>query len=182
MITLKVTDVILHHCKQQLEKHNFGKRFTANGTAVQQLTGIIGQSVVMSLFNQGLIDGNDGFDNGIDILYNNLKIDVKTMGRTTEVRLNYTNNFLKLQDYLATEIYIFCSYHKTKQEVTICGWIDKQNFIERRKFYPKGSIRKRFDQTSFTTFADLYEIDNNQLNAISSFKDLKMQLDNFNKN
>lgn len=181
MVILKVTDTILQHCKQQLEKFNFGKRYTANGTKAQQLTGIIGQSVVMYLFNKGFIDGNEGFDNGVDMLYNNLKIDVKTMGRTTDVRANYTNNFLKLQDYLETEIYIFCSYHKTKQEVTICGWIDKQNFINKRKFYPKGSIRERSNQTTFTTFADLYEIDNNQLNAISSVEDLKEQLNHFNK-
>ncbi|MEE9407564.1 MAG: hypothetical protein V3V28_05765 [Polaribacter sp.] len=102
MVILKVTDLILQHCKQQLEKFNFGKRYTANGTKAQQLTGIIGQSVVMNLFNKGFINGNEGFDNGIDILYNNLKIDVKTMGRTTDVRANYTNNFLKLQDYLTT--------------------------------------------------------------------------------
>ena len=121
MITIKVADDILHHCKKQLESYNFGKRDTANGTKLQQLTGIIGQSVVMRLFSQGLINGNEGFDNGIDIFYNNLKIDVKTMGRTTDVRSNYTNNFLKLQDYFETELYIFCSYHKIKQELTICG-------------------------------------------------------------
>ena len=181
MIKIKVTDEILHHCKKQLESYNFGKRSTANGTKLQQLTGIIGQSVVMNLFNQGLINGNEGFDNGIDIFYNHLKIDVKTMGRTTRVRSNYTNNFLKLQDYFETELYIFCSYHKIKQELTICGWVDKKDFIKKRRFYPKGSTRKRFDQSTFTTFADLYEIDNQQINAISSIDDLKEQLNIFNK-
>ena len=182
MITLKVSDAILQHCKLQVEKYNFGKRSTANGTKAQQLVGIIGQSVVMNLFNQGFIDGKQGFDNGVDILYNNLKVDIKTMGRTTDVRLSYTNNFLKLQDYFETEIYIFCSYHKTKQELTICGWIDKGKFKERRSFYPKGSVRKRSDQTTFTTFADLYEIDNNQLHPISSVDDLKEQLTRFSIN
>ena len=179
MFTLKVTDSILQHCNQQLENYNFGKRHTANGNKQQQFTGIIGQSVVMHLFNKGLIDGNEGFDNGVDILYNNLKIDVKTMGRTTDVRSNYTNNFLKLQDYFETEIYIFCSYHKVKQELTVCGWIDKESFIKKRKYHPKGSTRKRFDQTTFTTFADLYEIDNYQLNDCNSIADLKAQLNNF---
>lgn len=179
MITIKVTDTILNHCKLQIEQFNFGKRYTANGNKTQQLTGIIGQSVVMKSFNQGLIDGKEGFDNGIDILFNNLKIDVKTMGRTTEVRSNYTNNFLKLQDYLETEIYIFCSYHKLKQELTVCGWIDKENFVKKRRFYPKGSIRKRFDNTTFTTFADLYEIDNNQLYNFSTIEELKKQLNHF---
>ena len=182
MITIKVADEILQHCKKQLENYNFGKRHKANGTKLQQLTGIIGQSVVMHTFNQGFIDGKEGFDNGIDIIYNNLKIDVKTMGRTTDVRSNYTNNFLKLQDYFETEIYIFCSYHKIKQELSICGWIDKESFKNKRRFYPKGSTRKRFDQTTFTTFADLYEIDNHQLNDCNSIESLKLQLRNFKKN
>ncbi|PQJ79637.1 hypothetical protein [Polaribacter porphyrae] len=181
MFTVKVSDAILEHCKNQINAYNFGKRYTANGSKQQQLTGIIGQSVVMHLFNKGLIDGKLGFDNGVDIMYNNLKIDVKTMGRTTNVRSNYTNNFLKLQDYFETEVYIFCSYHKTKQELTICGWIDKERFTKKRRFYPKGSTRKRFDNSTFITFADLYEIDNNQLNNCNSIKDLKEQLNVFKK-
>jgi hypothetical protein len=181
MFTVKVEDKILRHCNKQLESYNFGNRRTANGTKPQQLTGIVGQSVVMNIFNQGFIKGNEGFDKGIDILYNNLKIDVKTMGRTTDVSSNYTNNFLKLQDYFETEIYIFCSYHKTKQEITLCGWIGKEDFVNKRKFYPKGSTRKRFDQSTFTTFADLYEIDNEQLNDIISVDDLKEQLKGFKK-
>ncbi|TXD52649.1 MULTISPECIES: hypothetical protein [unclassified Polaribacter] len=181
MVTIKIHDDILQHCKKQVENYNFGQRFTANGTKQQQLTGIIGQSTVMQIFNQSFINGSEGFDNGIDMLYNNLKIDIKTMGRTTDVRANYTNNFLKLQDYFETEIYIFCSHHKNKQEITICGWIDKEEFIRKRKLYPKGSIRKRFNQTTFKTFADLYEIENHQLNDILSVDDLKEQLNNFKK-
>ena len=176
MINIKVSNEIESHCINQLEKYNFGKRFTANGNKEQQLTGIIGQSVVMNLFNNGLIDGSLGFDEGIDLIYNNKTIDVKTMGRNTDVKLSYTNNFIKLQDYFKTEIYIFCSYNKLKKEVTICGWIDKDNFINKRKYYPKGTIRKRFDGSEFTTFTDLYEIDNKDLNNSNSIEELKQQL------
>jgi|TARA_B110000240_G_scaffold198234_1_gene257536 hypothetical protein len=107
MITIKVTDDILHHCKKPLESYNFGKRDTANETRLQELSVITGQSIVMRGFSQGLINGNEGFDNGVDIFYNNLKFDLKTMGRTTDVLSNYTNNFLRLQDYFETELYIF---------------------------------------------------------------------------
>ena len=101
---------------------------------------------------------------------------MKTMGRTTKVRRNYTNNFLKLQDYFKTDAYIFCSYHKKTQELTICGWISKKAFQQKRQFYPKGSTRTRTDSSTFKTFANLYEIDNVQLNDVSSFEDLKTQL------
>ena len=52
----------------------------------------------------------------------------------------------------------------------------KKEFEQKRRFYPKESIRTRSNGTTFTTFADLYEIDNHQLNDVSSFEDLKSQL------
>ena len=176
MFTVAVEHTLIEHCKTVLAKHNFGKRFTANGTKEQQLTGIIGQSVVMNFFDQGFVDGSSGFDEGVDLVFSNKTIDVKTMGRTTSVKPGYTNNFLKLQDYFKTDIYIFCSYNKKKQVLTVCGWISKDDFIKKRRFYPKGSIRTRFDKTTFTTFADLYEIDNTDLNNVNSVSDLKRQL------
>ena len=100
MIIIKVSDRIIKHCQQQIDKYNFGQRSEANGTKEQQLTGIIGQSVIMEAFNMPLINGADGFDDGIDILYKDNKIDVKTMGRTTDVKPNYVNNFLKVDHTL----------------------------------------------------------------------------------
>ena len=176
MFTITVKPARIEHCKAMVTKHDFGKRFTANGTKEQQLTGLIGQSVVMELFDKGYVDGSSGFDDGVDLVFANKTIDVKTMGRTTSVKSGYTNNFLKLQDYFKTNIYIFCSYHKTKHVLTVCGWISKEEFIKKRRFYPKGSIRTRFDKTTFTTFADLYEIDNKDLNNVNSITDLKKQL------
>ncbi len=176
MFTLKPENHLIEHCKTILETVNFGNRHTANGTAEQQLTGIIGQSIIMEVFGLGYVDGKGGFDNGVDLVINSKKVDVKTMGRTTEVKRSYTNNFLKLQDYFETEIYIFCSYHKLKNEVTVCGWISKADFIAKRTYYPKGSKRTRSDGSSFSTFSDLYEIDNVHLNDVRNFEDLKAQL------
>lgn len=180
MFTIKVSDRLLEHCEQQIEQFNFGIRSCANGSKEQQLTGIIGQSVVTDLFGLGYVDGTSGCDDGVDLVYENLKIDIKTMGRTTDVRRNYTNNFLKLQDYFDTNIYIFCSFHKLKRELTVCGWITKQELAKNRKFFPKGTIRTRTDGTTFSTFSDLFEIDIVDLNDVSSLDDLKMQLQNCN--
>ncbi|TYB78652.1 hypothetical protein [Bizionia myxarmorum] len=176
MFTVKIENSILAHCENVVNNHDFGKRCIANGNKTQQLTGIIGQSVIMSFFNLGLVDGSGGCDNGVDLVINNKTIDVKTMGRTTDVKTNYTNNFLKLQDYFKTDIYIFCSYHKNKQELTVCGWINKADFKISRRYYPKGTIRTRTDKTTFTTFTDLFEIDNCHLNDVSNIDDLKLQL------
>lgn len=176
MFVIKVKEELIDYCKEQISKYNFGKRSLANGTPEQQLTGVIGQSVVMELFGFGKVDGSQGFDEGVDLVFNNKKIDVKTMGRTTTVKPYYTNNFLKLQDYFETDIYIFCSYNKRKKELTVCGWITKEDFILKRRFYKQGSIRTRSDGSTFKTFSDLYELDNIDLNQVNSFEQLKLDL------
>jgi hypothetical protein len=176
MFTVKVDTQVIDYCRILVQNYDFGHRYTANGNKEQQLTGIIGQSVIMNLFHMGYVEGASGFDNGIDLIYENKTIDVKTMGRTTDVKRSYTNNFLKLQDYYKTDIYIFCSYHKINHELTVCGWISKADFILKRRFYPKGSIRIRSDNTKFETFSDLFEIDNSHLNDVKDIIDLKSQL------
>ncbi len=176
MFTIKITNELFEHCQKLVKTHNFGNRYTANGNQEQQLTGIIGQSVIMNAFGLGFVDGKNCFDNGVDLSIEGKKVDVKTMGRTTDAKRNYTNNFLKLQDYFETQVYVFCSYHKVKKEVTVCGWIDKAGFVANRKLFPKGTIRNRYDGTTFTTFADLYEIDSIDLNDAHDFDDLKQQL------
>lgn len=176
MFKVKVSDAIIQHCMRQVEIHNFGQRYTANGTKEQQLTGIIGQSVIMQLFGLPLVDGNSGFDGGVDITYNGITIDVKTMGRTTDVRDYYVHNFVGLQMYLNPDAYIFCSFNKTNNELTVCGWVTKEQFKERSLFFKKGSTRKRSDGTEFKTFSDLYEIPNRELNDIESIEQLKRDI------
>lgn len=176
MFTIDVKPEIIQHCQQQLEVYDFEQRHVANGTKEQQLTGIIGQSVVMDLFGLGYVDGQSGCDGGTDINYNGLKIDVKTMGRTTSVRDYYVNNFLGLQMKFDTDVYIFCSYNKNTNRLTICGWITKSDFLGKASFFPKGSTRRRSDGTTFATFADLYEIANKDLNDADSIDELKKGL------
>ena len=182
MFKVRVKDEILIHCQKQVDTYNFGQRYTANGNKEQQLTGIIGQCVVMEMFGQGYIDGADGFDGGTDISVNGCSIDVKTMGRNSEVRPFYVNNFIALQKNLNTDIFIFCSFHKTKKEITVCGWIPKADFLKKSSFFPKGSIRTRTDGSTFPTFADLYEIRNDMLNDVNSPEMLIQQIEDWCKN
>ncbi len=144
----------------------------------QQLTGIIGQSVIMNMFGLGYIDGSTGFDDGVDINFHGIKVDVKTMGRTTDVRDYYVNNFIGLQINFNTDVYIFCSFNKTNRKLTVCGWIKKDDFLRKSSFYPKGTFRTRSDGTAFKTFADLYEISNKDLNDVDSIEELKSQIKN----
>jgi hypothetical protein len=51
MIDIKVSKEIIEHSQKQIDTHNFGQRFEFNGNKEQQLTGVIGQSVIMFNFN-----------------------------------------------------------------------------------------------------------------------------------
>lgn len=86
MFVVKVKPEIIQHCQNQIQRFNFGQRSVANGNREQQLTGIIGQCVVMEMFGKGYIDGSTGCDDGTDIDVMGYSVDVKTMGRTTDVR------------------------------------------------------------------------------------------------
>ena len=181
MIDIKVTKEIIEHSEKQIDKHNFGQRFEFNGNKEQQLTGVIGQSAIMFNFSLGMVESN-GFDDGFDLIYSGLKIDVKTMGRKTSVKPYFTNNFVALQDKFKPDIYIFCSYNILIQQLTICGWISKQHFNEKRKFYSKGNKRFRSDGSFFITKTDLYEIGMNDINDVIDFDDLKLQLKEYSMN
>ena len=176
MFKLQISKEIKHHCRNQLQNYDFGKRKEANGNMREQLTGILGQCVLMEQFNVGLIDGKDGFDDGLDIEFKGLRIDVKTMGRTCEPKLNYVNNFIGLQMGHNTDLFIFCSLNKKTCEVTVCGWIPKSEFKKRANFYKKGTKRTRTDGTSFFTKADLYEIENSKLFDVNSVEELKKSI------
>lgn len=182
MFDIQVKPEIAKHCVDQIQKYNFGQRRVANGTPARQLTGIIGQSVIMDLFGLGLVDGETGFDGGTDIIYAGINIDVKTMGRTTPVRPFYVNNFIGLQLKLHCDVYIFCSLNKLNNVLTVCGWITKKDFLEKASFFPKGSMRTRSDGSTFRTFADLYEIENGELNDVDSFEQLKEELNSLSLN
>ena len=179
MFIVPVKPEIIQHCKRQLAQYNFGKRGVADGTPDQQLTGIIGQSVVLDLFSLPWVDGSSGFDEGVDMVYQGLSIDVKTMGRTTGVRPYYVNNFIGLQKDYRVDAYIFGSLNKKTNEFTLVGWLPKKELLKRASFFKKGSIRKRSDGSTFETFADLYEIENRKLFGVSSFDDLTKQLDRY---
>lgn len=176
MFKIQIPDEVIDHCKTQARKHNFGMRGIYDGTTSMQIVGLIGQQAMMNIFGTGIIDGRTGPDGGVDIEYHGLKIDVKTMGRTTDPQPGYVNNFMKVQEKYNPDIYIFCSYNALAEELTVCGWVTNQQFKERRKFYPEGYIRTRKDGTSFPSRCDMYEITNRDLNQVNEPLDLLTQI------
>ena len=129
MINVAIKDEIVSHCRDLLKKTNFGKRGVADGDASEQLRGIVGQSVVQDLLGLPLVEDSNGFDGGIDFTYKDKTYDVKTMGRNCEPKPYFVNNLIGMQDRYKVDRYIFCSLNRNSMILTICGWINKNDFI-----------------------------------------------------
>lgn len=98
------------------------------------------------------------------------------MGRTSYPKDNYVNNLVGMQAKYNVDRYIFCSLHKKDKVLTICGWIDKDEFIDKAKFFGTGVERTRFDGTKLITKCDLYELENKYLVQSNTIDEFKKQL------
>lgn len=175
-LKVKIKEDIRKHCWNEVNNHNFGQRKEHNGSKNDQYTGIVAQSIIMDFFGLGYVDGSLGCDGGVDLTYKGKTYDVKAMGRNVDVKDSYVNNFYKVQENYNVDGYIFCSINKKKKELTVCGWIKKEDFIMNKKLYKKGEMRYRDDGSSFPVKGDTYEIGNEHLNFVNSVIDMKMQM------
>jgi hypothetical protein len=150
-----------------VNQHNIGNRFEFNGSKEQQFVGLIGEIMVKRLFGFDHQFKN-GFDGGFDFEYKGLKIDVKTMGRTVDVRDYFVNNFVVHQIKYNCDIYIFCSLNKQKNELTICGYIGKKELLKVATLIKKGTIRTLKDGTTFPLKTSNFEIKNTDLKNIEN--------------
>ena len=176
-LKVKIKPEIISHCKNQIANHNFAKASKDNGNRKQQYIGIVAQSVIMDFFGLGYIDGSLGYDGGVDFTYKGKTYDVKAMTRTVDVKDSYTNNFVKRQENYDVDGYIFCSINTKKKELTVAGWIKKEDLNRIKRLKPKGTICKNgIGAKEFPLRFDMYEIDNKHLNFVNSIIDMKMQM------
>ena len=144
--------------------NNLGMRNDgSDGNQDQQLVGVIGQNMMALALGKPFMRPSTTHDGGVDFEVFGLKLDIKTMGRTVPPQLNYVNNFMASQMKFSVDGYVFASFNKTNNKLSICGWIPKEEFMQRADFYAKGTNRTRDDNTGFFVKADMYEISNSRL-------------------
>ena len=180
MLKLKVRDEQIYYVENLLKIVNFGRRGDGskaynNGNKEEQFVGILGEVVITDLFGyrRPSEENKTEGDGGVDIVINNLKIDVKTMGRNCDVKDYFVHNVHgdQVGSYYKNDIYLFTSLNKQLMELTICGWVTKKEFFDRARFYPCGAIRRNPRKTfEIRSEKGLYEIRNNRLNAFYSKK------------
>jgi len=172
MIQVPIHDDDRRYAVEVLKTTNFGHRSKGfNGNYEKQYTGLIGELTlhrVLGLtkpkYTSGRLDS--------DILINNKKIDIKSMARNVYMQDHYVHNFVAYQKDMPSDILLFISINKKSGVVQICGWLEKEKFLENASFFDQGDKRERDDGTSFVLRAPLYEIEQNKLNKINNVNDL----------
>ena len=164
MITLPIKKEIYDYSKKLVEENNYGRRGKHDGSKKDQLIGILSENMVRQYLGHQLVQpNNEGFDGGWDIIYKGLRADVKSMNREVDTRPYYVNNVYDVQLNHDSEAYIFTSLNTKKKNLSICGWVSKEDFKKRASFYPKGTVRMR-GREPFPLRADNWEIENKDLN------------------
>lgn len=181
--SVNVPQAVIDASKQFVANNNLGMRNdNSNGTKDQQLVGVIGQNMMAQALGRPMMKPSTGHDGGIDFVINGVTIDIKTMGRTRTPKLDYVNNLIASQTRFDVDGYVFASFNKETNKLTICGWIPKVTFLFFAKFNEKGTIRTRKDNTTFELKADTYEIENEDLiYKIYSWHDLIKSISQYDK-
>ena len=172
MIQVPIHDDDRRYAVEVLKTTNFGHRSRGfNGNYEKQYTGLIGELTlhrVLGLtrpkYTSGRLDS--------DILINNKKVDIKSMARNVYMQDHYVHNFVAYQRDMPSDILLFISINKKSGVVQICGWLEKEKFLENASFFDQGDKRERDDGTSFVLRAPLYEIEQNKLNKLNNVRDL----------
>jgi hypothetical protein len=181
--TVLVPPHVVDISEQFVEKNNLGHRpDNSNGTKEQQMVGVIGQNMMATALNEPFMQPSTTHDGGVDFVISGNKIDIKTMGRTVTPTLKYVNNLIASQTKFDVDGYVFASLNTNNSKLTICGWLPKTTFTFFAKFYKKGTIRERTNNTSFELKADTYEIENDDLiHQVYSWTDLFANISKYDK-
>ena len=130
MIQVAIHDDDRRYAVEVLKTTNFGHRSRGfNGNYEKQYTGLIGELTlhrVLGLtrpkYTSGRLDS--------DILINNKKVDIKSMARNVYMQDHYVHNFVAYQKDMPSDILLFISINKKSGVVQICGWLEKEKFLE----------------------------------------------------
>jgi len=172
MITLPIDEQLIIKATTYVDTHKIGRRKKFNGNRTNQVVGITGELMVAELLGATLPETHD-FDGGWDFSFMGKQVDVKTLGRTGDASLEFYSNVIEAQIHLKATHYLFCSLNKKKRELTIVGFISKEDFLKKATFYREGDCLTRVNGDKMKLKASGYFIQNKELIQINSIAELK---------
>lgn len=174
MITVQVPDIVLRQSALVCNYTNFGNRGVDDGTKQQQLHGIIAQNCMALAFGFPFVQRLEQWDGGFDFVIGDQKIDIKNVTRNYTPKPEYEALIVSEQLKYDVQIYMFTSYNQRKNELTVCGWLPKDIFLNRARIYKRGDVVERSDGSTFVCRLHTHQIYLYQLNKVTeSFDALK---------
>jgi hypothetical protein len=179
MFSIPFNDSIISHCDKLGDTYQFGNTHKQNHMATdrQKKIGLRVQGHIMDMAcPNSYLSLIDGYDGGSDIYMYGQKIDVKAMGRKAPMLSHYCHNFNAYQKDIPTNIYLFCCLYEDKKEILICGWCDKDQLLSLSTFHKQGSMLCRSDGHKEPRKYDMYEIEHNKINDLTSWSQFKKDM------
>jgi len=158
LINIELQKRVIEYSRQLVRQINYGQRGHFDGTKAEQFIGIVAENTVREYYGYDLIKPLKIWDGGFGIGWNGFKVGIKTVIRTVQPKPNYICNFYEVQKKHQSDAFIFTSLNTKKKILTICGWIEKENFFKKAQKFKVGSKRFRSDGTHFTSTTNHFEI------------------------
>ena len=192
MLKITATDEQVKYVNELLKKVNFGKRgngsksieYSNNGSKEEQFVGILGELIVTDFFGIKRKERGEGADHGVDMTVGHQRIDVKTMSRKCDMRDYFVHNLQGEQtgDYYLNNVYLLTSLNMTNYELTICGWVTKEEFFGRAEYFAFNQERKNGTKTfKVRNKGGLYELKNSNLNKFESKYEFIEEMEKINE-
>ena len=166
MIRIEPTIKQHEYSMNLLDGITIGKRYDFNGDHFKQLFGITAQVIVCDFLGIDRPKSIKVFDGGVDLIWNDKTWDVKCEIRSCFFRPNkFVHNLSGHQIDYDVDGYIFLNYNRYQGVFELCGYILKENFKARAKYYGFGTNRLREDGTIMKVQGTkgLYELEDNAL-------------------
>lgn len=147
MIKTQITQNQINNAKRKSD--DLGKLNNSIREGRGNFIGFLGEELVKSTLN---IQDNNSYD--FDLIYNNLKLEIKTKERTVIPRPFYNATVAAYNTRQECDYYVFVSILNNLEYGWICGYLPKKEFYNKATFNRKGE-----PETPYFNFkADCYNV------------------------
>ena len=126
--------------------------------------GFLGEIITANLLSVSTFNTYD-----YDIVFNNIKIDVKTKKVNTPPRNYYECSIANLNTKQKCDVYVFTRILNDMTKGWLLGYINKKDYFEKATFLRKGSIDP---SNNWKVLTDCYNLPINKLKDIDNLKSL----------
>lgn len=162
---MKITKELIKYAEKKSK--DMGTLNNSITTGKGNIAGFIGEMIVLKKLKLGSDNLKSSISYDYDIIDNDgIKWDVKTKRRTVKPSPHYNCSVADFNTKQKCDRYIFTSLYNL-EEGFILGWISKEDFYKKAKFYKKGEVDPQSPPNKLFKFtADCYNLEARHLNPL----------------